>query len=56
MNKTTTPLYSVGKKYPHITNGYLKIMAYADGYYMARFKGCYPFVATESEITKRLIQ
>lgn len=51
-----TPIYQVGFKYPHIRMGYLKIMAYSDGYYMARYKGCIPFVAKEAEIAQKLIE
>lgn len=34
----------VGDKIPTGHRGYLKIMAYADNYYMVRYKGSVPFV------------
>lgn len=47
--------FFVGMKIPHLKYGYLKVMAYADGYYMARYKGCVPFCCTEKELIKRSI-
>ena len=41
--------YRIGEKIA-IGNSYVKIMAYADGYYMSRRKGCIPFVANEKEL------
>ena len=55
----TKPLVSgcfrVGQKIPMISGGYLKIMAYADGYYMARFKGCIPFCCRQDELIRRML-
>jgi hypothetical protein len=47
--------FMVGSKIPHIKNGYIKIMAFVDGYYMARFKGCVPFVCTQRELIRRML-
>jgi hypothetical protein len=33
---------------------YIKVMAIVDGYVMARYKGCMPFVQGEKEFTKRV--
>jgi hypothetical protein len=42
--------YKIGERIPIDARGYLKIMAFAEGYYMARFKGCLPFIAREPQI------
>jgi len=36
--------FIVGNKIPLKNNSYLYIMALVDNYYMARYKGCVPFV------------
>lgn len=45
---------SVGKKIPTKNNGWIKIMAFSDGYYMARFKGCYPFCCSYKQLLKKI--
>jgi len=47
--------FSVGMKFPIINGGYLKIMAFVDGYYMARFKGCVPFCCKQDELIRRML-
>lgn len=44
----------VGKKLPTKDGGWLKIMAFCDNYYMARFKGCIPFCYNEKELKARI--
>lgn len=44
----------VGDKIPTTMQQYLKVMAYVDGYVMARYKGCIPFVSTIKEFEKKL--
>jgi hypothetical protein len=48
--------FIVGQKIPMKEGRWLKIMADADGYYMARYKGCMPFCCTEKELISRLEQ
>ena len=45
--------YKVGQKIK-VGDSYIKIMAFAEGYYMARRKGCFPFVSDEKEIDVRI--
>lgn len=45
--------YTIGK-YVTVKKTDLRIMAFAEGYYMARYKGCMPFVCNEQELEKRL--
>jgi hypothetical protein len=52
---TVSSSFMVGSKIPHLRNGYIKIMAFVDGYYMARFKGCVPFVCTQRELIRRML-
>ena len=47
--KPGTKILFIGKE-----GEYLKIMAYADNYYMVRYKGCVPFVCTEKELENRI--
>lgn len=42
--------YIVGQKLITVTGIEIKIMAYSDGYYMVRRKGCYPFVKSDKEL------
>lgn len=44
----------VGKKYPTFLNGYIKILAFADSYYMARYKGCFPFCCKADELIDKI--
>lgn len=44
----------ISKKIPTKDGSYLKIMAYSDGYFMCRFKGCVPFVLNENELKARI--
>lgn len=46
--------FSVGQKLLVKHHTYLKIMAYADGYYMVRYKSCIPFCCTEKELISRI--
>ena len=48
--KPGTKILFIGKE-----GEYLKIMAYADNYYMVRYKGRVPFVCTEKELENRII-
>ena len=52
-----TPKFQIGTKILFIGKecNYLKIMAYADNYYMVRYKGRVPFVCTEKELENRII-
>ncbi len=45
---------SVGEKIPTKDGRWIKIMAYSDNYYMARFKGCMPFVCKEQELRDKI--
>jgi len=38
------------------SNNYLKVMAYSDGYYMLRFKGCMPFVKSKKDLITIIAQ
>ena len=44
----------VGKKLPTKDGGWLKIMAFCDNYYMARYKGCMPFCYNEEGLRARI--
>ena len=44
-------LYSVGQKF-YVGNLELRIMAYSEGYYMCRYKGCIPFAIGEKDLAK----
>lgn len=48
-------LHKAGDKIPMIIGDYVKVMAIADGYVMARRKGCYPFVCAVKEFDKILL-
>lgn len=50
-----TQKFPVGFKYPSVSLGYLKIMAYVDGYYMVRYKGCIPFCCKEEQLIERML-
>lgn len=41
--------YKIGDRFQR-ADGTIKIMAYADGYYMARKPGCLPFIITEETL------
>ena len=43
----------VGQKYDYGTKFYIKIMAIADGYVLARVKGCMPFAQSIKDFEKR---
>jgi hypothetical protein len=45
--------FKVGDKIPTTNLDYIKVMAFADNYYMVRYKGCIPFVCTEKELIYR---
>ncbi len=45
--------YPIGTKVK-FKNTYIKVMAYADKYYMVRFRSCMPFVVDEAELTERI--
>jgi len=45
---------TVGDKIPTFTNEYIKVMAFADNYYMVRYKGCVPFVCTKKELIQKI--
>lgn len=42
----------VGKKLKTLNGGWIKIMAFCDNYYMARFKGCMPFCCDQKGLDK----
>lgn len=44
--------FHVGDKIPSKEMGYIKIMAFEDGYVMARYKGCMPWCVTIKEFEK----
>lgn len=44
----------VGDRIPMKNSNWLKVMAYVDGYIMARFKGCIPFVLNLSDFIRRV--
>lgn len=47
--------FSVGDKFAHKEGGgYIKVMAIADGYVMARNKGCIPFCESINDFIVRL--
>lgn len=49
---STKPKYTIGSKhYVRFADKMLTIMAYADGYYMVRYRGSVPFVKFEKELT-----
>lgn len=45
----------VGNKIPLKDKSHLHIMAYKDKYYMARYKGCVPFVA-KIDVIKQILK
>lgn len=45
----------VGEKFPNKKgDSYIKIIAIAEGYIMARYKGCVPFVQSENDFLHRI--
>jgi hypothetical protein len=44
------PEIVVGEKYVLLNGDHVRIMAFTEGYYMARRKGCMPFVKHEKEM------
>lgn len=47
--------YNIGDKIPHKEgNGYIKVMAIAEGYVMARNKGCIPFCESIDKFIERI--
>ena len=46
--------YKTGQKFHSKSGTYIRIMAFSEGYYMARWKGCSPFCYDEKELEARL--
>lgn len=50
-----SPKFKVGTKhYVQASDKFLTIMAFSQGYYMCRYKGCYPFLKSEKELINLL--